>query len=93
MIFDRLDQFRLPVALFQDDEGFDGLAGRLMRLADDRSLRDGRMAHQCTFHLSRADPIAGHFDHVIRAAHEPKVAVRIFMADVAGGIAIGMVFQ
>src|SRR5512139_931439 len=59
-----------------------------MRFADHGSFRDGRVADQGAFYLSRAKPIVRDLDHIIRAAHEPEVAVRILMADVTGRIAV-----
>ena len=89
MILDRLDQCRaVHFPLLQYDEGLDGLADELVWFADHRRFRHGVVADQRAFHFGGAEPVAGHFDHVIGTAHEPQVAVFIFVADVAGGVAV-----
>ena len=89
LILDRLYQGRaVHFPLLQNDEGLDGLADELVRFADHGRFRHGLVTDQRAFHFGGAEPVAGHFDHVIGATHEPHVAVCIFVADVAGGVAV-----
>ena len=60
----------------------------LVGFADHRRFRHGVVADQRAFHFGSAEPVAGNFDHVVGTAHEPHVAVFVFVADIAGGVAV-----
>ncbi len=49
----------------------DALALDVMRIAHNSRFGDRRMADKRGLHLGRAEPVAGHVDHVVHAAHEP----------------------
>ena len=61
----------------------------LVRAPDRRRLGDGGMADQGAFHFGGAQPVSRDLDDIVGPAHEPHIAVRVFMAYVARGVAIG----
>ena len=54
-----------------------------MRIADHCRFRHFRMRHQRAFNLCRAHAMARHVDHVVDAARDPVIAVRVAAAAVA----------
>ncbi len=73
-------------ALHQGDIGVDALALDVVRVADDRAFGHLGMGDQRAFDLGRAHAVARDVDHVIDAAGDPVVAVRIAAAAVAGEV-------
>ena len=74
------------IARFQRDEAADAFALDVVRLADDRGLRDLRMMHQGAFDFHRAQAVAGDVQHVVDAAHDPEVAVLVPARAVGGEV-------
>ncbi len=70
----------------QNHVGMDGVALDLVRQADGGRFGHGRVADQGALDLGRAQPVAGHFDHVVHPADDPEIAVLIFAGAVAGEI-------
>ena len=85
-----LDQLVAPrLAGDERDVAVDALALESVRIADDRRLGDLRMRDERAFDLRRAEPVARHVDHVVDAAGDPVVAVRVAAAAVAGEVGAG----
>ena len=63
----------------RDDRG----AGQVVGPADHRGLGDARVRDERALDLHRADPVARDVHHVVDAAHDPEVAVRVAMGAVA----------
>ena len=61
----------------------------LVRTADDRRFGHQRMIDERAFHFHRADPMAGHVQHVVNTAEEPEVALLIPLRAIAGEIDVG----
>ena len=74
--------------VFQRDERLDHLADRRVGLADDRRLGDRRVIGQRVLDLERADQVSSGLDHVVGAADEPEVAVRVALGEVAGQVEV-----
>ena len=70
------------------DERLDQLADGRVGLADDSRLGHRRMIGQRVLHLERTDQVPGGLDHVVGAADEPEVAVRVALGEVAGQIQV-----
>ena len=79
---------RRLLARHQGDIGVDALALDVVRIADDGGLRHLRMRDQRRFHLRRAHAVAGDVDHVVDAAGDPVIAVRVAPAAVAGEVLV-----
>ena len=67
----------------QRDERLHDLAGHGVRHPDHRRLGDRRVLHQRALHLEGADQVSGRLDHVVRASHEPVVAVCVAAHEIA----------
>ena len=70
----------------EDAVGVDGLALDLVGQADGRGLGHGRVAHQRALDLRGPQAVARHLDHVVHAADDPEVAVRVPLGRVAGRV-------
>src|SRR6185436_20601960 len=55
----------------------DDLAAHGIRLADDGRFEHRRMFDERALHLERTNPVAGTLDHVIGAADEPVITIRV----------------
>src|SRR6202050_1371412 len=62
------------------------LALELVVHPDDRALGHRRMAGQHLLHLPGGQPVSGHVDHVVDAAHDVYVAVLVAEPAVARGV-------
>ena len=58
--------------------------------ADDRALGDVRVRGEHLFHGAGREPVAGHVDDVVHAAHDVEVAVLVLVAGVAREVVAGM---
>jgi hypothetical protein len=67
----------------RDDERLDRLAAHLVRDADHRRQRHGRVADEALLDLARADAVAGARDQVVGAADEAVVALVVDLGEVA----------
>ena len=67
----------------QGDEGRDGLALQLMRLAYHGGLGHSGMVDQRAFHFHRADAMAGDVEHVVHSPEDPVVTILIALHAVA----------
>ena len=47
-------------------------------------LDDGRVFDQCTFHVERADPVAGGGDHIVAAPDKADTAIAIELSGITG---------
>ncbi len=74
------------LATFQNYEDSHGLAFQLVRPAHGGGFGHGGMTDQRTFDFDRAQPVSGHVQHIVDAAHDPVVAVSIAAGIVAGQI-------
>ncbi len=74
------------VAVLQRHERLDDLHRHRVRLADDAGLGDRRVLDQRALDLERPDEVARGVDHVVGAADEPEVAVRVLAGAVAGDV-------
>ncbi len=70
----------------QHDEPPRHLTLQVVGDADHRALGDGRMAGQHRLHRPGGEPVAGDVDHVVGAAHDEEVPVRVDVAAVAGQV-------
>ena len=70
----------------QDHERAHGLAGGLVRRADDRRLGDLRVGDQRRLDLGGGEPVAGHVHDVVDAAEQPDVAVVVLLGAVTGEV-------
>ena len=78
------------LARHQRDIGVDALALDVVRIADDGGLRHLRMRDQRALDLGGAEAVAGDVDHVVDAAGDPVIAVRVAAAAVAGEVLAGI---
>ena len=67
----------------EDDERLHDLAAVEVRDPDDGALGDRGMLEEGALDLERADAIRGRDDHVVRAPHEPEVAVLVALRPIA----------
>ena len=67
----------------EDDERLHDLAAVEVRDPDDGALCDRGMLEEGALDLERADAIRGRDDHVVRAPHEPEVAVLVALRPIA----------
>ncbi|MNM84595.1 hypothetical protein D3C81_966880 [compost metagenome] len=67
----------------EHDERLDQFGALRIGLADHGGLDHGRVFDQRTFHVERANPVAGGGDHVIAATDEADAAVRVPLDGVA----------
>jgi hypothetical protein len=65
-------------------EGFDDLAAQLVRGADHGCVGHIRVLEQGAFDFERADPVAGHRDHVVVSGGVEERALRVSGGEVAG---------
>ena len=73
-------------ALHEDDERAQRLTLELVRLADDRGLRDLRMTHESRLDLGVADPVSRDVEDVVCSSLDPEVAVLVHPGDVTGQV-------
>src|SRR6266566_1838527 len=66
--------------------GVDALSLDVVRVANHGSFRNLWMGDQRRFHFGSAKPVAGDIDHVVDAAGDPVIAVRIAAAAITGEI-------
>ena len=74
------------MAVDQGDIGENALALDVVREADDGGLGHAFMRDERAFDLGRAHAMAGNVDHIIDAAGDPIIAVRIAAAAITGEI-------
>ena len=74
------------LAAFEHDEHRHGVSLQFVRAAHRGGFGHGGMADQRAFDFDRAQPMAGHVQHVVDAPHDPVVAVGIAAGVVAGQI-------
>ena len=74
------------VAGAQDHERGDGLAGRVVGLADDRGLGDRGVRHERGLDLGGGDVVAGDEHDVVDPAEQPVVALGVALGAVAGEV-------
>ena len=72
--------------MLQRDERLDDLARHRLGNADHACLGHGRMLHQRTFYLERADQVTGALDHIVGTADEPVVALGVAHGEIAGQV-------
>ena len=82
--------FRRLLAGHQRDIGVDALALDVVRIADDGGLRHLGVRDQRALDLGRAHAVARDVDHVVDAAGDPVIAVRVAAAAVAGEVLAGI---
>src|SRR5258708_2360627 len=70
----------------QHQERLDHAAAHRVGALHHRRLQDGRVAHQAALDLERRDAVAARLDHVVGAALEPQVAVRVAPHHVPGTV-------
>src|SRR5438270_2879096 len=73
-------------ASVQGDEGVNRLALDVVRVCDDRGLRDFRVGDERAFDLGGADTMTRDVDHVVDAAGDPIITVLVAPAAVAGEV-------
>src|SRR6185369_1990271 len=66
----------------------DRLAFELVRTADDGGLGNRGMADERAFDLHRTDAVARNVHHVVDAAHDPQVSVRVHARAVTGEVLV-----
>ena len=64
-------------AVLERDEGVEALAFDVVRHRGDGGFGNFRMADQRALDFRRADAVAGDVHHVVNAAHQPVIAVRV----------------
>ena len=60
-----------------------GLPLHVVRPTNRRCLRYRRMADQRAFNLDRREPVTGHVEHIVNAAHDPVIAISVLSGVVA----------
>ena len=70
----------------QGDIGVDALSLDVVRKANDRGFRHLLMRNERAFDLGRPHPVARHIDHVVDAAGDPIISIRIATTAIAGEI-------
>ena len=79
----------VPLAFFQGDEGADGLAGDLMRLANDGGFGNSRMMDERRFNFHGAEAMTADIHDIVDAAENPMIAIIIAAGGVAREIGAG----
>src|SRR4051812_35551166 len=82
----RLELGRAFLASVERDVDVDAGALDVVRVADDGGFGDLGVADQGTLDLGGAEPVAGNVEHVVDAAGDPVIAVRVPAVAVAGEI-------
>src|SRR5262245_6542682 len=72
----------------KDNKSFNDLAAHLVRAGDHCGLGDGGMFFQRALDLEGADAIPGTYDHIIRPADEPEIAILILIGAITRDIPV-----
>src|SRR6478736_3644442 len=77
-------------ARLEHDEGTRHLALEVVVDADDGTLRHGLVPRQRRLERAGGEPVTGHVEHVVGAAHDVEVAVLVDVAAVTGQVVAGV---